>query len=532
MNEGRRRFLELSALAGLMASVAPRASAAGLDVEDLSVADLQARLQSGELTARALTQAYLSRIEALDRGGPALRSVIELNPDALKVADELDAERTTKGPRGPLHGLAVLVKDNCDTGDRMLTTAGSLALATTPAPRDSFVVQRLRAAGCVLLGKTNLSEWANIRSAHSSSGWSGRGGQTRNPHALDRNPCGSSSGSGVAVAASLCSFAVGTETDGSIVCPSSMNGIVGIKPTLGLVSRSGIVPISHNQDTAGPMARTVADAAALLSALAATDPEDAATAAAQGHLEANYTRFLDPRALRGARLGVARNLAGFDPRVDRVFEEALLALQREGAVLVDPADLPHKGEYDDAEQAVLLFDLKADLAAYLQRRGPTAGIASLADAIAWNAAHADLELRYFGQDVFEDAQKKGPLNSPEYVQALQKARRLAGPEGLDAVLGKHQLDALLAPTAGPAWLTDLVSGDHYTGGSASTAPAVAGTPHVTVPMGQVFGLPVGLSFLGRAWSEPRLIALAHAFEVATQARRRPRYLATADLTRP
>ena len=539
---GRRDFLRYGALGGAMgvaaravgrwrveaAAKAARPAAGAVALEEATIDGLQAQMKAGSLTARRLTQAYLDRIEALDRKGPALRSVIETNPEALAIADGLDAERKAKGPRGPLHGIPILIKDNLGTADRMTTTAGSLALAGSIPLRDSFVAQRLREAGAVLLGKANLSEWANIRSSHSSSGWSGRGGQCRNPYALDRNPCGSSSGSGSAVSANLCAAAIGTETDGSIVCPSTANGLVGIKPTLGLVSRAGIIPIAHSQDTAGPMTRTVRDAAILLAAIAGPDPRDAATAEA-GRAPKDYTSFLDEGGLRGARVGVARKYFGFHSGADKVMEAALAEIKKRGAEVVDPADIPHTGEYDETELTVLLYELKADLNAYLASRGPKAAVKTLADVIAFNEAHRDEEMPYFGQDLFIKAQEKGPLTDLAYVEALARNRRLAALEGIDAVMSKEKLDAIVAPTGGPAWMTDLVDGDHF-GGGLSTPPAVAGYPHVTVPAGYVFGLPVGISFVGRAWSEPTLVKLAYAFEQATRARRAPRLLPNADLT--
>jgi len=539
---GRREFLRYGAIGGAMGMAAhatgrwrveaaarpARPAASAVALEEATIDGLQEQMKAGRLTARRLTQAYLDRIEALDRKGPTLRSVIETNPEALAIADGLDAERKAKGPRGPLHGIPILIKDNLDTADRMTTTAGSLALAGSIPLRDSFVAQRLREAGAVLLGKANLSEWANIRSSHSSSGWSGRGGQCRNPYALDRNPCGSSSGSGSAVSANLCAAAIGTETDGSIVCPSTANGLVGIKPTLGLVSRAGIIPIAHSQDTAGPMARTVRDAAILLAAIAGVDPRDAATADA-GRAPKDYASFLDEAGLRGARIGVARKFFGFHAAVDRVMEGALAEMKRRGAELVDPADIPHTGEYDESELTVLLYELKADLNAYLASLGPRAPVRTLADVIAFNEAHRTEEMPYFGQDLFIKAQEKGALTDLAYVEALAHNRRLAALEGIDAVMSKEKLDAIVAPTGGPAWMTDLVDGDHF-GGGMSTPPAVAGYPHVTVPAGYVFGLPVGISFVGRAWSEPTLIRLAYAFEQATHARRMPLLLPNADLT--
>jgi len=540
----RREFLWLASLGSALglsgvsvpsaagASPRPAASPAGtvpaFELEELTLDELQRRMAAGTLTSRRLTAAYLARIAALDRRGPALHHVIETNPDALAIADSLDAERRTKGARGPLHGIPVLLKDNLDTHDRNTTTAGSLALAGSIPPRDSTVAGKLRQAGAVLLGKTNLSEWANIRSTHSTSGWSGRGGLARNPYVLDRNPCGSSSGSAAAVAANLCALAIGTETDGSIVCPSSANGIVGLKPTLGLVSRAGIIPIAHSQDTAGPMARTVRDAAMLLNAIVGADDRDAATADSAGHGVADYTRTLDADGLRGARIGVVRKAFGFNARVDRLMEDALAEMVRRGAVLVDPADIPHLGEYDETELDVLLYELKADLAAYLQALGPAAPVKSLADVIAFNEAHRAEEMPYFGQELFIRADAKGPLTDPAYRDALEKNRRLARTEGIDAVMDEHKLDALVAPTGGPAWTTDLVNGDHFSGGS-STAPAVAGYPNINVPAGDIFGLPVGISFIGRAWSEATLLRLAFAFEQATKFRRAPRFLPTVDL---
>ncbi len=537
----RRGFLGAGALGGaaaLAGACAPSApppspnAAGGFDVpafefDESTVADLQERMVRGELTSRRLTEAYLDRIAALDGQGPTLRSVLETNPEALDVAGALDAEREAQGVRGPLHGIPVLVKDNIDTADRMTTSAGSLALEGSIPGQDSHVAHRLREAGAVILGKANLSEWANFRSTRSTSGWSGRGGRCRNPYALDRNPCGSSSGSGVAVSANLCAVAVGTETDGSVVCPSTANGLVGIKPTVGLVSRAGIIPISHTQDTAGPMARTVADAAALLSALTGVDPRDEATAAAGEHLD-DYGAALDPGALRGARIGVAREMAGFHPAVDALFEEALAEMKRQGAEIVDPADVPHRKELYDPENQVLLYEFKAGLNAYLASLGPGARVKTLEEVIAFNEAHRDREMPYFGQEIFLEAQEKGPLTTPEYVEALETCRRLSRAEGLDTVLDEHGLDALVAPTGAPAWTTDLVNGDHFLGGS-STVAAVSGYPSVTVPMGLVFGLPVGMSLMGRAWSEARLIGLAHAFEQATQHRRPPRFLPTPDL---
>jgi amidase len=496
-------------------------------LDEATFEDLGRKMESGEETARSLAEKYLARIEALDRRGPALRSVLETNPDAPSIADALDAERRQKGPRGPLHGIPILVKDNIATGDRMATAAGSLALADFPAPADAFVARRLRDAGAVILGKTNLSEWANFRSTHSSSGWSGRGGQCASPYALDRNPSGSSSGSATAVAANLAAGALGTETDGSIVSPSNNAALVGVKPTLGLVSRRGIVPIAHSQDTAGPMARTVRDAAALLAAIVGPDPSDAITRRPPFALSALTS--LDPSGIRKARLGVVRkSLSGNNSATDRVFASALQALAGLGATLVDPADVGTVDALGKSELEVLLYEFKHDLNGYLAALGPSSPMRSLSDLIAFNEKNRDREMPWFGQELFEKAQAKGSLSAKGYREALAADRRGARRRGIDATLAQHRLDALIAPTGGPAWLTDLVNGDGASWGS-STLPAIAGYPHVTVPMGQVCGLPVGLSIFGPAWSEPKLLSYALAFEQATRHRRPPRFLATAEL---
>jgi amidase len=536
---GRRHFLA-SALKVSVASHAlpslvrasqgtdPALEVKPFELGEVSLAELSDAMKAGKYTARSLAEKYIERIGEIDTSGPALNSIIELNHDALAIADSLDAELQSKGPRGPLHGIPILIKDNIGTADRMMTTAGSLALVGFTPAKDSGVARRLRESGALILGKTNLSEWANFRSSHSSSGWSGRGGQTHNPYAYDRSPCGSSSGSGVAVSASLCAAAVGSETDGSIVCPSSANGIVGIKPTVGLVSRAGIIPISHSQDTAGPMGRTVADVAMLLGALAGADPADSATKVPGRKAETDYTKFLDPGGLRGARIGVVHKSYDFSESVAGVLRAALDALKHEGAVVIDPVEIASLGKFDDSELDVMLYEFKHDLNAYLDSAGPNAPVHSLKQVIEFNQEHAERELAYFGQDLLVSAEKKGPLTDKAYQDALAKNHRLTQTEGIDAVMEKYRLDALVAPTAGPSWLIDLVDGDHDTGGTSSLA-AVAGYPNINVPAGSVFGMPVGISFFGRAWSEPKLIRIAYAFEQVTRHRTPPRFHPTADL---
>ncbi|HWJ46629.1 MAG TPA: amidase [Candidatus Udaeobacter sp.] len=538
-NPSRREFLQSAITAGATAAAYPALGAAReittakpvtpevkpFELDEITIPELQEGMKSGKFTARVLVEKYSTRIDEIDKRGPAVNAVIELNPEAAAIAEALDQERKGKGPRGPLHGIPVLIKDNIDTADRMMTTAGSLALIGSKPPKDSFVAQRLRAAGAVILGKTNLSEWANIRSSHSTSGWSARGGLTKNPYALDRNACGSSSGTGAGISANLAAVGIGTETDGSIVCPSSSNGLAGIKPTVGLVSRTGIIPISHSQDGAGPMCRTVSDAAIFLGALTGVDAEDSATAASAGKSQTDYAQYCDPNGLKGARIGVARKYFGFNDAVDALMDEALEVMKRQGATLVDPADIETLGKFDESELLVFLYELKADLNAYLARLGPSAPVRTLKDIIEFNDRNRQKEMPYFGQDLFVKAEGKGPLTEKAYLDALAKNHQLARTEGIDAIMDKHHLDALVAPTGGPAWLTDLVNGDHSAGGS-SNAAAVAGYPNINVAAGSIFGLPVGISFFGRAWSEPTLIKLAYSFEQATKARQAPRFLAS------
>ena len=499
------------------------------ELQELSIAELEAGLVEGRWTSTHLLERYLGRIDELDRNGPTLRHLLDINPEAAAIAQALDQERKEGRVRGPLHGIPLVLKDNIDTGDRMATSAGSLALEGVTAPRDAALAASLRQAGAILLAKTSMSEWANFRSTRSSSGWCSRGGQGRNPYSLDRTPCGSSSGTGGAIAANYAAAGIGTETDGSITCPSSAAALVGIKPTVGLVSRAGIIPISHSQDTAGPMARTVADAATVLSAIAGVDPADPVTRAAAGHTESGFLRFLDPDGLRGARLGVPRKqFTGYHDGTDRLFADALDAMRQLGAVIVDPADLPHAGEYDSAELTVLLYEFKANLNSYLLGRGPSSPVRSLADVIAFNERERGRVMPYFAQELMHQAEAKGPLTEPAYRSALAKCRDLSRTRGMDAVLKRHRLDALVAPTGNPPWPIDLVNGDHFTG-SVTTPAAVAGYPHITVPAGFDHGLPVGVSFFGPAWSEPVLIRLAYAYEQATRHRRPPAFVPTADM---
>jgi amidase len=485
------------------------------DLNEVTLAQLQEKMSSGKLNSEKITQKYLDRIGQIDRNGPELRAIIELNPEALEIARQMDAERKSGKVRGPMHGIPILIKDNIDTGDKMQTTAGSLALAGSPATDDAFIVRKLREAGAVLLGKTNLSEWANFRSSKSSSGWSGRGGQVRNPFCTDRSPCGSSSGTGVAVSANLCAIGIGTETDGSIVCPSGVNGIVGIKPTVGLWSGDGIVPISHSQDTAGPMARTVTDAAVLLGLLAEKDT-------GKGKISSGYSQFLDVDGLKNARIGIASDFFGFHAEVEKLMTTAIQALKNEGAVVIENLKFENRSEWGAAEWQVLISEFKADLNSYLKTRKGLQ-VQSLADLIEFNKKNTETELKWFGQEIFEEAEKTSGLNEPVYIKAQAKAKELTREKGIDLLMDQHQLDALIAPTNGPAWTIDWVNGDHFGGGSSEPA-AISGYPCITVPAGYVHGLPVGISFFGRAWSEPTLIKLAYAYEQATKHRKAPGFL--------
>jgi len=532
---GAARAGESSATAGESgndsAGCAPVPEVKPFELDEITIGELQEGMKSGKWTARSLVEKYTARIGEIDKAsggaGVGLNAVIEMNPDAASIAEALDKQRAAKGPRGPLHGIPVLIKDNIATDDKMMTTAGSLALVGAKVPKDSFVAARLRATGAVILGKTNLSEWANIRSSHSTSGWSGRGGLTRNPYALDRNPCGSSSGTGAGISANLAAVGIGTETDGSIVCPSSSNGLAGIKPTVGLISRAGIIPIAHSQDSAGPMCRTVRDAATLLGVLTGVDADDAATSGGAGKAQTDYTQYCDPNGLKGARIGVARKYFGFNEAVDALMEQSLDVMKKQGATLVDPADIGSFGKFDETELLVLLYELKADLNVYLARLG-NSPVHTLKEIIDFNERNRAKEMRWFGQDLFVKAEAKGPLTEKEYVDALAKNHQLARTEGIDALMDKNKLDAIVAPTGGPAWITDLVNGDHVAGGS-SNAAAVAGYPNINVTAGLIDGLPVGISFFGRAWSEPTLIRIAYSFEQATKGRQGPRFSGSVKL---
>ena len=524
----RREFLVASAAAATAgaAQISPTPStstapASPNTVVELSLTDLAAAFADGRLSSQQLTQSYLARIDKLDRRGPNLGSVLETNPRALEIAAALDAERKAHGARGPLHGVPVLIKDNVETSDHMMSTAGSLALRGWFAPQDAPLVERLRAAGAVILGKSNLSEWANFRSTHSISGWSGRGGQCRNPYATDRTPSGSSSGSAVAVSANLCAIAVGTETDGSIVSPASINGIVGLKPTVGLVSRRGIVPISHSQDTAGPLARSVRDAAVMLSIMAGLDNADAASVAVGDRFQSDYARYVDPKGLNGARLGIARRFFADSAPLNGFLDTCIATLKAAGAVIVDPADLPMHGSTGAAEQEVMLYEFKTDLNAYLKRLPPTFPVRSLSALIRFNEAHRDTEMPLFDQELLRQAEAKGPLTEKAYKDARAACLKATRSNGIDTVLAQHKLDAIVTLTSGPAWLIDTVNGDADSGGCSSPA-AIAGYPHITVPAGLFRGLPIGLSFFGAAFSEPTLIKLGSGFEAAAPGRTPPR----------
>ncbi|MEM1249743.1 MAG: amidase [Acidobacteriota bacterium] len=528
----RRGFLGSAAALGALATTSSTPSSAQpaeeLDVREKSFTDLQSMMSSGAATSETIVGVYLERIELLDRGSRGLRSVIETNPEAIDVARELDRERAAQGPRSPLHGIPILLKDNIDTADRMTTTAGSLALEGSVAPQDSTVAARLRSAGAVLLGKANLSEWANFRSEGSSSGWSGRGGQCRNPYVLDRNPCGSSSGSGAATSANLTAAAIGTETNGSIVCPSSACGLVGIKPTVGLVSRAGIIPISVAQDTAGPMTRTVADAAALLTVLAGSDPRDPASE--QRQPAADYSESLDKGSLEGRRIALMGGSRGRNRHVDAMLDETLEVLEKAGATLVD-AEIEFDRQMNRNSYQAMLYEFKEGLRQYFATLGPNAPVKTLADVIAFNEANAGRELPYFDQSIMLAAEEKGPLTDSEYREAREQATQAAR-KGIDDAFEKYELDAILGPTGGPAWVTDLVGGDHFTGVGSSSPAAISGYPNITVPGGHAFGLPMGVSFFGQAWTEPQLIAIAYAFESLTRKRREPQRLASLDLNAP
>ena len=494
-------------------------------MDELGIKELSDLLAAQKLSSVELVGEYISRVKLIDKAGPMLNSVIEVNPDVLEIAANLDAERLAGSVRSPIHGVPIFIKDNIDTADKMQTTAGSLALVNSRPKKDAHIVKRLRKAGAIILGKTNLSEWANFRSSHSSSGWSSRGGLTRNPYALDRSACGSSSGSAVAVAANLCAAAVGTETDGSIICPSHMNGIVGIKPTLGLVSRSGIIPIAHSQDTAGPMTRTVSDAALLLTILAGYDPQDRATKGLARADFIDYSAYQPSGGLVATRIGVARQFWGVDPNVDAIMEEVVHSLQKLGAVVVDPVEIPNSNKYDDSEYEVLLYEFKSDLNQYLAGLGENAPVRTLEEIIKFNQENKDRVMPHFGQERMIAAQAKGDLNEVSYRRALSRNRRYSDRKGLAMVFSEHQLDAVLIPSGCPAWLIDLINGDHYRGGTSSPA-AVSGYPSITVPAGYIHGLPVGMSLIGLPYAEKKLIEMANSFENETRVRIPPKFLAS------
>lgn len=536
----RRDFLQTSALSGLALGItgcalpdqekneqtasaaAPSDDPAKFDLNEATVEELQQKMASGGLTSVEITGKYLARIKALDQEGPAINAVIERNPLAMEIARERDAERSNGEVRGPLHGIPFMIKDNIDTGDDMLTTAGSLALMGNKAKADAHIVKLLREAGAVLLGKTNLSEWANFRSTRSSSGWCSRGGQAKNPYVLNRNPCGSSSGSGAGVSANLATLTIGTETNGSVVCPASTNGVVGIKPTVGLASRTGIIPISFNQDTAGPMTRTVRDAAILLGAMAGKDPKDSTMRQTGRKVFRDYTQFLKKGTLRGAKIGIARQFFGFHSEVDKLMDEAIKAMEQEGAKLTEVEVIPGMDAHQGASFEVLLYEFKDGLNKYLAATPEAVKVKTLADVIEFNKDNAPEAMPFFGQEILEMAEKKGGLDSGEYQKALQTIQDASRKNGIDKVVVKNDLDAIIAPTGGPAWTTDLVNGDHYGGGSSSPA-AWSGYPNITVPAGFVHGLPVGMSFFGTAWSEPQLLKVAYGFEQLTRHRKVPEF---------
>lgn len=534
----RRNFLQLGALSSAipflgLKACAPASEAGNeqvaeesFELEEWTVSMMQEAMNEGRYTSRKICELYLKRIEEIDQSENGLNSVIEVNPDALSIADQLDEERTSGNVRGPLHGVPIMVKDNIDSGDKMMTTAGSLALAGVSATKDAFIIKKLREAGAVLLGKTNLSEWANFRSFRSSSGWSGRGRQTRNPYALDRNPCGSSSGSGAAVSGNMCAITIGTETNGSIVCPSSANGVVGIKPTVGLWSRSGIIPISQTQDTAGPMARSVADAAMLLGALTGIDEADGVTSESEGNALADYTEFLDENGLQGKRIGVLKGTFGYHEQVDDIFENVKEVLKSRGAEVIDDVVVAEDGAYGNTGFEVLLYEFKDGLNKYLATR-PNAPVKSLADIVQFNKDNADKEMPYFPQGILERSENKGPLTDQEYKDALKTVVTVSR-EGIDNALAKDNLDAIIGVTGGPAWPIDVINGDHFGTGS-STPAARSGYPNITVPAGYVHGLPVGMSIFGGKYQEPQLISIAYAFEQATKVRVAPKFLPTLNL---